>query len=591
MSDATPPTVSRYLLDRIAATGVTHVFGVPGDYNLTFLDRIEAHPQLRWVGNANELNAAYMADGYARLKGFAAVVTTYGVGELSAMNGIAGAYAENVPVLHIVGTPTCAIQRQGLPVHHSLLDGDHQHFVRAAREVTCAAASLTAADAAGEIDRVIAAILHEKRPGYLALPSDLVTRPCPARTEPDSAAAPSARTPLHPHAPAAAFGEAAARLLREATRITVLVDGLARRYDVGRQVDDLIRKGRLTAAVTTGGKGVIDESQDTFAGLYIGAISAPGTRAAVEDADVVIGVGLTVNDLNTGGFTARVDPARLIDLQPHHATVGATRIDRLPLHQAIDELGALLSALPDDPARPVVALPDDRARPITALPDDPARPVTAGVAGALAGTAAEYASAASATPLTQDVLWRRLGRFLRPGDIVAADQGTPFYGLLGQRLPADVEVIAQPGWSSIGYSLPAIAGAQLATAARRRAVLVIGDGAAQLTVQEFGTIAREGLDPIIIVVNNDGYTVERAINGPNAAYNDIARWEWQRIPAAFGADATCTRVRTVGELDTVLTELPRTTGRIRVVEAVLDRHDLPQVLRDTCVAVATRNAG
>jgi indolepyruvate decarboxylase len=189
------------------------------------------------------------------------------------------------------------------------------------------------------------------------------------------------------------------------------------------------------------------------------------------------------------------------------------------------------------------------------------------------------------------VLWHRLGRFLRPGDIVAADQGTPFYGLLGQRLPADVEVIAQPGWSSIGYTLPAIAGAQLATDARRRAVLVIGDGAAQLTVQEFGTIAREGLDPIIVVVNNDGYTVERAINGPNAAYNDIVRWDWQHIPAAFGADATCTRVRTVGELDAVLAELPRSTGRIRVVEAVLDRHDLPQVLRDTCTAVATRNAG
>ena len=108
--------------------------------------------------------------------------------------------------------------------------------------------------------------------------------------------------------------------------------------------------------------------------------------------------------------------------------------------------------------------------------------------------------------------------------------------------------------------------------------------------QEIGTIAREGLAPIIVVVNNDGYTVERAINGPNAAYNDITHWNWQHIPAAFGTDATYGRVRTIGELNDALTELTQHPGRIRVVEAMLDRHDLPQVLSDTCTAVAARNA-
>ena len=428
MSNDQPSSVSRYLLDRIAAAGVRHVFGLPGDYNLTFLDEIEAHPGLRWVGNANELNAAYMADGYARVNGLGVVVTTYGVGELSAMNGIAGAYAENVPVLHIAGTPSLDIQRRRLPVHHSLLDGDHGHFLRAAREVTCAAASLDEVNAAGEIDRVIGEILRRQKPGYLALPSDLVTGPCP----PPPAAA-VARTPADGQAPARAFADSAARLLDGSTTVTVLVDALAGRRGVAPALNELIRKARLTAAVTTGGKGVLDESAGTFAGLYIGELSTPATRSLVEDADVVIRFGAVENDLSTGGFTTRIDPARCIDIHPDHASIGAVRIANLTMQQAIDELSGLLDAPAGDP----------RAPPVPAPP----------------------ASGDPGAPISQDVLWQRIGGFLRPGDILAADQGTPFYGLLGQRLPAGVEVVAQPGWSSIGYALPAVAGA----AARRRA--------------------------------------------------------------------------------------------------------------------------
>ena len=138
-------------------------------------------------------------------------------------------------------------------------------------------------------------------------------------------------------------------------------------------------------------------------------------------------------------------------------------------------------------------------------------------------------------PVTQAALWRRLEAFIEPGDIVAADQGTASYGLPGLRLPAGVDVITQMLWASIGYTLPAIIGAKLASTPRRRAVLIIGDGALQMTVQELGTVIRHGLEPIIIVLNNDGYTVERAINGPTASYNDVARWNLTDLPCAFGA--------------------------------------------------------
>ena len=123
-------TVGDYLLDRLAELGVTEIFGVPGDYQLEFLDHIVAHPRIHWVGGANELNAGYAADGYGRLRGMAALVTTFGVGELSAANAVAGSYAEHVPVVHIVGAPSKDTQGARRVVHHTLGDGDFEHFLR-----------------------------------------------------------------------------------------------------------------------------------------------------------------------------------------------------------------------------------------------------------------------------------------------------------------------------------------------------------------------------------------------------------------------------------------------------------------------------
>ena len=177
-------TVADYLLDRLAQIGIRHFFGVPGDYNLQFLDHVIDHPQITWVGCANELNAAYAADGYARCKPAAALLTTFGVGELSAVNGIAGSYAEYLPVIHVVGAPALRAQRAGELLHHSLGDGDFGHFARMAKEVTVAQASLTADNAEGEIDRLLTTALFERRPVYLLLPSDVAEAPLVSKPAP-----------------------------------------------------------------------------------------------------------------------------------------------------------------------------------------------------------------------------------------------------------------------------------------------------------------------------------------------------------------------------------------------------------------------
>ncbi|WP_272878815.1 thiamine pyrophosphate-binding protein, partial [Rothia nasisuis] len=170
-------TVGNYILDRLAELGVDKIFGVPGDFNLFFLDDVLAHEKLDWVGNANELNAGYAADGYARVRGLGALVTTYGVGELSAINATAGSYAENVPVIHIVGAPSLAAQNSHLRMHHTLGDGDFKHFMRMASEVSIAAAAIHPATAASDIDRVIRTAVVHRKPGYLMLPVDVSTMP------------------------------------------------------------------------------------------------------------------------------------------------------------------------------------------------------------------------------------------------------------------------------------------------------------------------------------------------------------------------------------------------------------------------------
>ncbi|RCI95202.1 indolepyruvate decarboxylase, partial [Klebsiella pneumoniae] len=249
-------TIGDYLLDRLVDCGIDRLFGVPGDYNLQFLDRVIAHSALGWVGCANELNAAYAADGYARIKGAGALLTTYGVGELSALNGIAGSYAEHIPVLHIVGAPSTGAQQRGELLHHTLGDGDFRHFARMSEQITCSQALLTAGNACHEIDRVLRDMLTHHRPGYLMLPADV------ARA---AAIAPAQRLLVEP-APAdenqlAGFCEHASRLLRGSRRISLLADFLAQRYGLQKTLREWVAKTPVAHATMLMGKGLFDEQQ------------------------------------------------------------------------------------------------------------------------------------------------------------------------------------------------------------------------------------------------------------------------------------------------------------------------------------------
>jgi indolepyruvate decarboxylase len=547
-------TVTDFLLDRLSELGADHMFGVPGDFTLGLLDHVDAHPDVDWVGTASELGAGYAADGYARLRGLGVVCTTFGVGELSALNALAGSYAERVPVLALVGAPTTAVQRAGRPTHHSLGDGDFAATLRVSAEFTVAQAALTTANATLEIDRVLTAMLRASRPGYLSLPADVAEAP-----------ADPPRRPLHlaprPSDPGAVarFREAARELLAGAEPPVVLADVLVQRAGAEEELHALLQRGGLRHASLLWGRRVVDEAAPGFLGTYVGAASDPAVRAAVEDADRLITAGVCFTDLTSGFFSQHLDDTHRIDLLPHSALVGGTTLEGVRMADALRVLADLVG---DRPAPAATATTSPRSW-LTECDD----------------------------PLSQATLWEIIADALQAGDLVTAEQGTAFYGLGAHRLPHDVLFFGQPLWASIGYTLPALLGAALA-APHRRPVLLIGDGAAQMTIQELGTLIRRRVPAIIVIVNNAGYTVERAIHGPAKAYNDIAAWRWTDLPAALGGDgfAHGVRAETPGDLAAALVDARADAERLTLIEAVTPALDVPPLLTAVAEAAAQANA-
>ncbi|EJB0808871.1 alpha-keto acid decarboxylase family protein [Salmonella enterica] len=547
-----PYTVADYLLDRLAGCGIGHLFGVPGDYNLQFLDHVIDHPTLRWVGCANELNAAYAADGYARMSGAGALLTTFGVGELSAINGIAGSYAEYVPVLHIVGAPCSAAQQRGELMHHTLGDGDFRHFYRMSQAISAASAILDEQNACFEIDRVLGEMLAARRPGYIMLPADVAKKTAIPPTQ-------ALALPVHEAQSGVetAFRYHARQCLMNSRRIALLADFLAGRFGLRPLLQRWMAETPIAHATLLMGKGLFDEQHPNFVGTYSAGASSKEVRQAIEDADRVICVGTRFVDTLTAGFTQQLPAERTLEIQPYASRIGETWFN-LSMAQAVSTLREL-------------CLECAFAPPPTRSAGQPVR-IDKG-------------------ELTQESFWQTLQQYLKPGDIILVDQGTAAFGAAALSLPDGAEVVVQPLWGSIGYSLPAAFGAQTACP-DRRVILIIGDGAAQLTIQEMGSMLRDGQAPVILLLNNDGYTVERAIHGAAQRYNDIASWNWTQIPPALNAaqQAECWRVTQAIQLAEVLERLAR-PQRLSFIEVMLPKADLPELLRTVTRALEARNGG
>lgn len=545
-------TIGAFLISRLHALGIKRVYGVPGDYNLEFLELLSTANGLPFIGNCNELNAAYAADGEARLNGVSAVLTTYGVGDLGALPGIAGAYAEGVPVVSLSGAPPLTSIRSKALLHHTLADGNYDNVMNCYREFTVACARITPENAVQEIDRVLSTCWREKRPVYLQLPSDIcyVEIEIPAHL-PDLTASMS-----DPKRLAAAVAAISARLA-QAERPLLLADSMIRSQRLAPLLEQFIEHWQIPFAVNSPAKAVLPETHPYFMGIYRGKGSQPGLFDYVAKADCILGFDVRFVDSTSGYFTQSLQTEALIDIHP-----ADVRVDGVfyPGVKVADLLAALLKVPTFERPHPHLA---------------PSRPV----------------APKAETGWNQDSFWRRVGRFIAPGDIVIAENGTSNVGLSGKTLPAGCSYIAQPIWGAIGYTLPALLGTLLA-APERRQLLFIGDGSLQLTVQELSTILRHGLKPIIFLINNDGYTIERLILGETSPYNDIAEWRYTGLPKVFAPQAK-TLSLSVASMDELEAALARaeTAKTLTFIEVKFPRMDAPQGMAAFCKKVTAYDYG
>jgi indolepyruvate decarboxylase len=532
-------TVGDFLLRRLQEAGIGHMFGVPGDFNLELLQQMEDGGYLKWVGTCNEMNASYAADGYARLKGMGAVAVTNAVGALGAINGIAGAYAEHVPVILIAGSiPLRSIER-GLGMHHTMGDGTWDRFLSALAPVTAAQARLTPANAAMEIDRLILTAWREKLPVYLELPSDIAY----LDIEVPAAELVLTQPPSDPERLKSCAAAIAARLSHAASP-AILVDRDVEQYGVATEVMGLAEKLQMPVAVTGPAKAVIDETFAYYAGVYNGKASAAQTREAIEGADCLLSIGYRPIDGTSGDYTASL-PAETIRARGHAVDVGQDNYQGVTLREVLRAVTEAVSPVTSRASRPFA----------------PAMPPGSHADGSV--------------KLTQAAYWETLQGYLRPGDVLLTDNGTS-YAIFGFKLPPKCTVVASVIWGSIGYSVGALLGTSTA-APERRHLLFIGDGSFQETAQELSTLLRNDCKPVIFLINNGGYTIERGYMGKTSDYNDIARWAYSELPKVFCPDTTAKTfvVKTVSDLEEAL---QAANDSLVFVESVMDPYDAPDAV-------------
>lgn len=518
------PTVAEYVVKRIAELGIDRVFGVPGDYAFPIDDAVEACPTLKWIGCANELNAAYAADGYARRNGAAILSTTYGVGELSALNGVMGSKAHRLPVFHLVGAPSRRITRQHLITHHSLGDGVYGNFEALSAAATCVSTRLTPDNAIDELERVIREALRQSAPAYIVIPMDHARMPVigmPVKGQPLSRIK---RLSSAPDELAGAL-QAVVTRLKAAKNPVALPSATVARYGLQAKLAAFLAKSNIPYATTPMDKGVASEGHANFLGLYNGVSSVPAqVKGYVEGADLVLDLGgIVLVDANTASWSDILPADRLVSVNDSWVRIGDTIFSQVALDDMLDGLIAQT-------------------------------PVFGGKGGAPAPTTLPVAGG-RADALTSSAFYPRLQRLLKRGDVLVSETGTCMLHLNGMLLPDGVGCEGQTLWGSIGWATPATLGIAMANSSGRT-IVVTGDGSHQLTMNEIGVMGRYGIKPVIFVLNNGIYGIEDVVSERGHVYDDIAPVQYHLLPEAMGCKGWLSRrVSTIGELEDALTAI------------------------------------
>lgn len=533
----TATSIGAYLIQRLYEEGVHHVFGVPGDFVLKFDKLLEESP-IELINTCDEQGAGFAADAYARLRGLGAVCVTYSVGGLKIANTTAQAFAEKSPVVVISGSPGTQERHKNPLLHHKVRDFDTQYKVF--QELTIASTVLDDPSTAfSEIDRVLTAALRYKRPVYIEIPRDMVNTPGNPhyfrRQQVDESNAETL---------AEAIREAVA-LINAAKQPIILADVEIHRFGLQDALLQLTEQTNIPVAETVLGKSVMSEHHPNYIGLYAGALGNELTCRYVESSDCLILLGVFLTDINLGCFTAHIDPKHSISVTSERTSIQLHTYEDIRLH---DFMNGLIGA--DIKPRQDLKLPNYR-KPVT-----PFTPVTH-------------------HPITIARLFERLNLFLDHDLIVIADVGDALFAGLDLFVHGRSRFLSPAYYASLGFAVPASLGAQTASPGTRPLVLV-GDGAFQMTGMELSTIARYGLNPIVVVLNNGGYGTERPML--NGRFNDVLPWRYSQTPKLLGVGRGFD-VWTEDELETALRESHSHSASFCILDVHLDANDTSVALK------------
>lgn len=549
-------TVGMYLAERLVQIGVRHHFAVAGDYNLILLDQLLTNQQSEQIYCSNELNCSFAAEGYARARGVAACIVTFGVGALSATAGIGGAYAENLPVILISGAPNSNDIGSGRVLHHTPGRTDAHFQLNMMREITCAAEEINdVSSAPAKIDHVIRTALAKQKPAYLSIACNIADAPC-VRPGPMAMLLPQQRCD---EASLEAAIEATLSWLKTRDKVVILVGSKIRAAQAQQPTIALADKLGCPVAVMAAAKSFFPEVHPSFRGVYWGNVSDPGVEDLVNGADAVICLAPVFNDYSTVGWQAMPLGEHVLVADTDHVTISQTRFDGFSLTTFISALTRRSTQRKPGP----VGSGPQRFSPAPAPSDE---------------------------RLTNDEMLRQVQNLLTSETTLFAETGDSWFNAMRLAMPGYARLEVEMQWGHIGWSIPSIFGNAMGSQERRH-VAMVGDGSFQLTAQEVAQMIRQKLPVIIFLINNRGYVIEIAIHdGP---YNQIKNWDYAGLIEVFNAEdghGLGLHAKTGAELADAIERALRNREGPTLIECALDPNDCTEALRIWGKQVSGTNA-
>jgi indolepyruvate decarboxylase len=524
--------VAQALLAALADHGAHEIFGIPGDFALPFFAEIEASRRLPLYTLSHEPAVGYAADAAARAHcGLGVAAVTYGAGALNMVNAVAAAFAEKSPVVAISGAPGEGEASGGLLLHHQAKTLRSQHAIYT--EITCDQARLDdARRAPADIARVLRSALALSQPVYIELPRDMVRAACEPVT-------PAPTPPFDADALAACADEIIERLANARAPV-MMVDVEVRRFRLERKVAELARRLALPVVTTVLGRGLLAGTDAPLVGTYLGVAGAPDVTRRVEESDALLLLGVIVCDSNFAVSSRHIDMRTTIQALDGRVTLGFHTYANVPLAALVD---ALL----------------ERAKPRRELPRFAPQSYPRG----LARDDAPIGPLDIATAIN---------------DLIAAGHRFPIACDMGDCLFTAMDIassahVAPAYYATMGFGVPAGIGLQAATGARP--LVLVGDGAFQMTGWELGNCRRYGFDPIVVLFNNRSWEMLHTFQ-PESKFTELDDWDFAAAAPALGGDGV--RVRTRRELADALARAAATRGRFQLIDAMIPRGALSPTL-------------